>query len=61
MDKPQYELEPLRDAVIQCRTNIVAFQKAISKEEAKIDELEGYIKKWTDYNREQYDSGQPDS
>ena len=61
MDKPQYELVPLRAAVLQCRTNILAFQNAISKEEEKIDELEGYIKVWVDYNRENHDSGQPDN
>ena len=50
MQKPQYELVPLRTAVIQCRTNIVAFQKAIADEENKIDELQGYIKQWEEYN-----------
>jgi len=60
MNKPQYELGPLRAAVIQCRTNILAFQGIISKEEEKIEELQGYIKKWDDYNREKYDSGESD-
>jgi len=51
MNKPQYELVPLRAAVMQCRTNIVTFQGIISKEETKIDELQVYIKQWEDYNR----------
>ena len=50
MQKPQYELVPLRTAVMQCRTNIVTFQDAITKEENKIDELLGYISKWNEYN-----------
>ena len=50
MNKPQYELVPLRAAVMQCRTNILAFQEIISREEAKIDELQGYIKQWEEYN-----------
>ena len=50
MNKPPYELAPLRAAVIQCRTNIIAFQEAISKEENKIDELQVYIQKWEEYN-----------
>jgi len=50
MNKPQYELAPLRAAVIQCRTNIIAFQEGIAKEENKIDELQGYIKEWEEYN-----------
>ena len=58
MNKPPYELVPLRAAVIQCRTNIIAFQEAIAKEENKIDELQGYIKKWEEYN--DY-SSKPDS
>jgi len=51
MKQPQYELAPLRAAIIQCRTNIIAFQEAISKEENKIDELQGYIQRWEEYNR----------
>ena len=50
MQKPQYELAPLRAAVTQCRVNILAFQNAISKEENQIDELQGYIKQWEEYN-----------
>ncbi len=50
MIKPQYELAPLRAAVLQCRANIMTFQQAISKEENKIDELQGYIKQWEEYN-----------
>jgi len=50
MNKPQYELAPLRAAVQQCRTNILAFQDIIVKEETKMDELQDYIKQWEDYN-----------
>ena len=51
MNKPQYELSPLRAAVTQCRGNIEAFQVAIDKELIKIDELQGYIREWEEYNR----------
>ncbi len=57
MQKPPYELVPLRAAVVQCRTNIVAFQKAIADQENKIDELQGYIKQWEEYLNG--DSGSP--
>jgi len=50
MQKPQYELVPLREAVTQCRVNILAFQNAISKEENQIAELQGYIRQWEEYN-----------
>ena len=50
MKKPQYELAPLRAAVLQCRTNIVAFQQGITKEENRIDELQGFIRQWEEYN-----------
>ena len=56
MNKPSYELVPLRTAVVQCRTNIVAFQDAIAKEENKIDELQSYIRQWEEYNRRQNDN-----
>ncbi len=62
MQKPQYELIPLRAAMAQCRTNIVAFQKIISDEENKIDELQGYIQQWEAYNRgENDDTSRPNS
>jgi len=51
MKKPQYELVPLRAAVLQCQTNIVAFQKGIADEETKITELQGYIRQWEEYNK----------
>uniref|UniRef100_A0A6M3J972 Uncharacterized protein n=1 Tax=viral metagenome TaxID=1070528 RepID=A0A6M3J972_9ZZZZ len=51
MIKPEYELVPLRDAIAQCRANILAFQNAVDKEEGKIDELLGYINKWNEYNK----------
>ena len=62
MEKPQYELEPLRAAVLQCRDNILAFQKAINKEENSISELQGYIAKWEEYNKGQDgDTNRPNS
>ena len=56
MNKPQYELIPLREAVTQCRVNILAFQNAITKEENQVAELQGYIKQWEEYNEH---SGEP--
>lgn len=53
MRKPAYELIPLRSAIGQCHTNISAFQQAIINEQNKISELQGYIKEWEDYNKEQ--------
>ena len=50
MQKPEYELIPLRAAVQQCRVNILAFQAGITKEENTITELQGYIKQWEEYN-----------
>ena len=50
MNKPQYELVPLRLAVQQHRANILAFQNAISKEEQELDECQGYIRQWEEYN-----------
>lgn len=50
MNKPPYELAPLRAAVLQSQANILAFQNAIGKEESKIDELRGYIQQWEKYN-----------
>lgn len=59
MQKPLYELIPLRAAVNQCRVNITAFQKGITDEENRIDELHGYIKQWEEYNNG--DSSKPDN
>ncbi len=50
MNKPQYELAPLRLAVQQHRANILAFQNAMSKEERELDECQGYIRQWEEYN-----------
>ena len=58
MIKPEYELGPLKAAVIQAKMNIIAFERGVFKEEEHIGELEGYIKKWEEYNG---DSGKPDS
>ena len=52
MNKPQYELVPLRAAVQQCRVNILAFQAGIAKEENTITELQDYIKQWEEYNND---------
>lgn len=51
MEKPKYELGPLRAAVIQARTNIDAFQRGIAREEEHIKELESYIEAWVEYNK----------
>lgn len=51
--KPPYELKPLRLAVQQHRANILAFQNAISKEEQELDECQGYIGQWEEYNRQE--------
>ena len=58
MQKPEYELAPLRAAVVQEHMNITAFQLGIDKAREKIKELEGYIGKWEEYNG---DTGRPDS
>ena len=50
MEKPAYELGPLKAAVIQAKMNIAAFERGILKEEEHIGELQGYIKKWEEYN-----------
>lgn len=62
MKKPQYELGPLRTAVMQCQTNILAFRQGITKEETRMDELQSYIREWEEYNRgSDVDPGQPNS
>ena len=53
MDKPPYELEPLRAAVIQCDINIAAMQNGIDKEmehKAELRELIEMHEKWLKYN-----------
>lgn len=50
MQKPEYELGPLRAAVIQAKMNIAAFERGILKEDTHIVKLEGHIKKWEEYN-----------
>ena len=50
MQKPEYELGPLKAAVIQAKINIAAFERGILKEEERIGELKNYIKKWEEYN-----------
>lgn len=50
MEKPEYELGPLKAAVIQARMNIAAFERGILKEEEHIRELENHIKNWEKYN-----------
>lgn len=51
MEKPQYELAPLRASVIQHKANVLAFEKAIDKEKAEMEEVQGYIRQWEEYNR----------
>lgn len=50
MDIPRYELEPLKTAVLQCKTNIINLEKAINAENVKIRELEVHIREWELYN-----------
>lgn len=57
MQKPQYELVPLKAAVMQCQTNIDAFRKGIAAEENRIVELRGYIQQWEEYNKGQSHHG----
>jgi NAD-dependent SIR2 family protein deacetylase len=52
MQKPPYELGPLRAGVTQCRINIDNFQRAIDVENQKIIEYQGYIQRWEAYNKE---------
>ena len=52
MDKPPYELAPLRAAVIQCDINIAAMQRGIDKEmkhKAELQELIDMHEKWLAY------------
>ena len=51
MQKPQYELGPLRESVLQHKSNILAFEKAIDKEKVEMEEVQGYIGQWEEYNR----------
>jgi len=49
MDKPPYELEPLRAAVAQCDVNIAAMQAGIDKEvkhKTELQELIDLHEKW---------------
>ena len=63
MQKPEYELGPLRAAVTQAKENISAFEKGIVQEETRVDEYLVLIAKWNEYNRwlENGDTGRPDS
>ena len=51
MQKPEYELGPLKAAVIQAKINIAAFGRGILQEEKRIEEHKGLIAKWEEYNR----------
>jgi len=51
MDKPEYELGPLRAAVTQCNINIAAFNRAIDKEKESKENMLVYIEKWKEYNK----------
>ena len=50
MQKPAYELGPLKAAVIQAKINITAFERGILKEEDRIKEYQDLISKWKEYN-----------
>lgn len=49
MEKPSYEYDALKKAVIQRDKNIAAFQEAINKEMQYKAELLGYIKQHEAY------------
>jgi len=49
MDKPPYEIAPLRLAVIQCDVNIAAMQKGIDDELKHKAELQDWIRKHDEY------------
>ncbi len=49
MDKPLYELAPLRLAVIQCDINIAAMQKGIDNELKHKVELQECIRQHEEY------------
>lgn len=51
MEKPPYELGPLRAAVTQCNINIAAMQKAIDKEEKRKTEMLKWIRKHVAYTK----------
>jgi len=51
MKKPEYELGPLKAAVIQAKMNIIAFEQGILKEEDRIKEYQILISKWEEYNK----------
>ena len=56
MNKPEYELSPLKAGVIQAKLNIAAFERGIHEEEDRIKEYQGYIKQWEEYNRQGNDN-----
>jgi len=49
MDKPPYEVNALRGAILQCDVNIAAMQEGIDKEIEHKVELQGYIDAHTEY------------
>lgn len=49
MEKPLYELGPLKAAVLQCNINIAAFQRGVDKELEKKAELVEYIRQHEKY------------
>jgi len=62
MQKPEYELNPLQGAVIQAEANITAFKRGILQEEKRIEEYQGLIAQWEEYNRwKDGNSSRPDS
>lgn len=50
MQKPEYELTPLRAGIKQAEKNIAVFKEGIVKEEERIREYRGHIEKWERYN-----------
>ena len=51
MQKPEYELGPLKAGVIQAKLNIAAFERGVLQESDRIKEYQRLIAKWDEYNR----------
>lgn len=52
MEKPPYDLEGLKKAVVKCEQNIVSIKAGIEIEEQYKTELLFYIKQWEKYYKE---------
>lgn len=57
MQKPEYELNPLKAGIIQAKLNIAAFERGILQEQDRIKEYQELIAKWNEYNKWLKESG----